>query len=178
MRAAIKTITFLNLLVFALLPVTAMGQAPAVPQFQDDLLDHLQGSWIATGVSSGRPATFLIQSEWILNHQFFHISQRQEDAGAASSFKFEADFYIGRDEAQKQYVAHVLTVFGGADSPIGTGQRNGNELILSFPRPQGEIVYHFAWQPASNDWRLTALNKGSIFVDLTVKRKADSVSAK
>jgi hypothetical protein len=173
-----KTHTLIFLLVLALLPISAGGQVPTAPGFQDDLLDHLRGSWIATGESSSRPATFLIHSEWILNHQFFHVSQKQEETGAAGSFKFEADFYIGRDEAQKQYVAHVLTVFGGADSPIGTGRRDGNDLILSFPRPQGEIVYHFAWQPASNDWRLTALNKGKVFVDLTVKRTADPASAK
>ena len=173
-----KTHTLVFALVLALLPIAVKAQPPVVPEFHDDLLDHLQGNWIATGLSSGRPATFLIQSEWVLNHQFFHVSQKQEGVGGASGFKFEADFYIGFDAAQKQYIAHVLTVFGAGDSPTGSGKKSGNDLTLSFPRPQGEIVYHFDWQPASKTWKITAMNNGSAFIDLTLKRKTDSGSAK
>lgn len=165
MLRAIGTVAFVLFLTLSL-----GGQRLNNTTLQDDLLDRFVGHWDLTGTLNGNPTKQSMDSEWVLNHQFLCISQKESANGRRP---FEALFYIGYDNAQSQYVVHLLTVFGGSNSPDGTGTKKGNELRFSFKRPTGEIAYRFIAGPDPRTWRILATNAGKPFLDLTATRRAE-----
>lgn len=169
-----RTLLRAILRICSILPIVAlcgsmlMAQAPSARTFQDDLLDHMLGTWQLTGTVSGKPDKQTLEAEWVLGHQFLQLHQK--DLAKTGPFTFEELLYIGYDKDRKLYVAHILTVFGGGDAPVGSGNRSGNELSLVFERPNGTIAYRFTWRPDSNTWHILATNSQKEFLDLTAVR--------
>ncbi len=165
----VRFVATVSILLLLASSMTAQGPRP----FQDSLLDHLVGHWNVTGTRNGRPMRQTINSEWVLNHQFLQVLQKQDPAAG----NFQASFYIGNNPGKQQLAAHLLTTFGGGDAPIGSGEVSGNEFSLTFPRPKGVIAYRFVWQPESKSWHIVATNAGNPFLDLTAVQQTGGGSA-
>jgi hypothetical protein len=170
----------LALLILAL-GLTAFPQTKPEPQdgpnrpFHDDLLDNLQGQWTLKGMIVGHPGDAELDAAWVLNHQFLKVHEK----GAAvipGRPLYEADVYIGYDNASERYVAHWIDIYGGRFSEtLGYGARSGNSIKFVFEYPDGPFHNTFTWNPDSKSWRFlleqkNAEGKWSVFADRTAVR--------
>jgi len=64
----------LALAVFVLLQSPMAAQIS--PEWTDDLVDHMVGSWKLTGQVLGHEAHHEVQVEWVLNHQFLRVHEK------------------------------------------------------------------------------------------------------
>ena len=107
----------LYVLVIALLlvPLATTNQDVDGPTrvFRDSLLDNMTGTWNLAGKILGRNANHLLEVEWVLNHQFLRIHEKDENSSANVAVPYEAMIMIGYDNASDRYVAHWNDVCGG-----------------------------------------------------------------
>jgi hypothetical protein len=123
----------------------------------DDLLDHLAGTWKATGQMQGQPLVHTFQVEWTLNHQFLHL----HETDAAAKPAYEAHVYIGFDNMSERYVVHWIDVFGGRYSEtLGYGKRTGDTIRFLFEYNDGPFTNTFTWDPSKRAWRFVLESKG------------------
>ncbi len=121
--------------------------------FRDDLLDNLQGQWKLTGPVMGKLAELRLTAEWVLNHQFLRIQEKVVNL-APSEPRYEADVYVGYDNASERYVAHWLDNYGGRYSEtLGYGSRSGDQIRFTFEYPDGPFLNTFMWNPQAKTWR-------------------------
>src|SRR5262249_55705592 len=66
---------------------------------QDPLLDQMVGSWKLTGKVVGRNAEHSVDAEWVLNHQFLRIHEKDETPAKEGSVPYEAFIMLGYDNA-------------------------------------------------------------------------------
>ena len=120
---------------------------------QDDLLDHLVGSWKLEGTLLGRPAHHRLDAEWVLRHQFLRVHQD-------GSPDYDALVFIGFDNASERYVVHWLDIFGGRVSEtLGYGTRAGNTIHFVFEYPDGPFHNTFIWKPDTGTWQMVLETK-------------------
>jgi hypothetical protein len=157
------------LLALLFLPVATISQDLDGPThiFRDTLLDNMTGSWNLSGKILGRPADHLVQGEWVLNHQFFRIHEK-DSTGANVAVPYEAMVMIGYDNASDRYVVHWTDVYGGRFSEtLGYGTQVGNEIRLVFEYPDGPFHTTFRWLPDAHrwQWRMQSRDKTGKWVD-------------
>ncbi len=144
---------------------------------RDDLLDRLRGAWTVRGAVHGRPQALRLTAEWVLNHQFLRIHE-VDAAPAQGRPAYEAEVFIGYDNASERYVAHWLDVFGGRWSEtLGYGTRSGDAIRFVFEYPDGPFHNTFTWNPASGTWRFLleqkdAAGRWTVFADQTATATA------
>ena len=89
----------------------APGRHPAdLPQpldgtnriFQDDLLDHMTGSWTMTGSIIGAPLKHQVDVHWILNHQFLEVHELDTALLEGGGPAYEAMPIIGYDNTSER----------------------------------------------------------------------------
>lgn len=141
--------------------------------FQDPLLDHMAGSWKLTGTIVGRKANHQVDAEWVLNHQFLRIHEKENATSDGSSVPYEAIVMVGYDNASERYVAHWMDVGGGRYSEtLGYGTRVGDEIRFVFEYPDGPFHTAFRWDAKTQQWQwlMRARNNSgwSNFADLTL----------
>ena len=143
--------------------------------FHDELLENLQGKWKVTGTIMGKPRVMDLTAEWVLNHQFLFV--RERDAAAIEGKQaYEALIYIGYDNTSERYVVHWIDIFGGRFSEtLGYGTRSGNSIEFVFEYPDGPFHNTFAWNPETKTWRFlleqkNAEGKWTMFADQTASR--------
>ena len=147
----------IGLLGSALLLVScvAFSQSPDGPShvFHDDLLDHLAGKWQLTGQIAGRKATHQVEAEWVLNHQFLRIHERDSAPAVNGNSPYEAMVFVGRDDMSERYVAHWMDIFGGRWSEtLGYGTRTGDAIDFVFEYPDGPFHTTFRWVEDKKQW--------------------------
>lgn len=170
-------------LVLALLflPLSAISQELDGPThiFRDTLLDNMTGPWNLTGKVLGRNADHLVEGEWVLNHQFFRIHER-DNSSSNVTVPYEAIVMIGYDNASDRYVVHWTDVYGGRFSEtLGYGTQVGDEIRLVFEYPDGPFHTTFRWLPDAHrwQWRMQSRDKTGKwvdFADLTLTRLKSS----
>jgi hypothetical protein len=143
---------------FLLLGVSAaISQERAPMSFQDDLLDRLVGTWKVKGVVHGNVSNQMLQADWVLHHQFLRVSQKSRENVAHRDFPFEGVFFIGYDDSEKRYVAHLMDVFGGRDSEsIGYGKRTGDQVSFEFKQPDGLVTEEFTYAERLKAWHIVS----------------------
>jgi Protein of unknown function (DUF1579) len=120
--------------------------------FHDDLLDSLEGRWKVSGTIMGRPREMELNSKWVLNHQFLRVDEK-DAAATAGKMPYEAQIYIGYDNASERYVVHWIDIFGGRFSEtLGYGTRSGNSIKFVFEYPDGPFRNTFTWNPEEKVW--------------------------
>lgn len=140
--------------------------------FHDDLLDNLQGHWTLKGTIVGHPGDAELEAAWVLNHQFLKIHEKGT-AVIPGRPLYEADVYIGYDNASERYLAHWIDIYGGRFSEtIGYGTRSGNSIKFVFEYPDGPFHNTFTWNPESKTWRFLLeqkndFGKWGVFADRT-----------
>ena len=140
------------LLIAALTPMHALAQG--LPEWHDDLVDHLAGAWTITGQVMGRDAHHDVQAEWVLNHQFLRIHEKTATSAPASERRYEAIWFLGYDAVSGRYVLHLLDVFGGRYSEtLGYGTRDGNAIRFVFEYGDGPFHTTYRWSPETGAWQ-------------------------
>lgn len=170
------------LLASLLLPLSTISQELDGPThiFRDTLLDNMAGTWNLTGKILGRTADHVVQGEWVLNHQFFRIHEKDQNTTANVTVPYEAMVMIGYDNASDRYVVHWTDVYGGRFSEtLGYGTQVSNEIRLVFEYPDGPFHTTFRWLPEAHrwQWRMQSRDKTGKwvdFADLTLVRLKQS----
>jgi hypothetical protein len=93
---------------------------------------------------------------------------------AGTDSPFEAFFFIGFDDKNSRYVANLVTVFGGKFGGSGYGERDENDLTLTFEDSHALIKEQFTWDPDSKSWHIVSWvekdgKKEQPHIDLTAK---------
>jgi hypothetical protein len=148
---------FAAFLVFAfiLLPNSAVSQDFDGPHhvFSDPLLDNMTGAWNLTGKVMGRSADHVVEVEWVLNHQFLRIHEKDRSPAATGAVPYEAMIMVGYDNTSERYVAHWNDIYGGRFSEtLGYGTRSGNDIRFDFEYPDGPFHTTFRWLAESHQW--------------------------
>jgi uncharacterized protein DUF1579 len=175
--------TFLiQLCLVAACAAAMFAQAPALDgpnhPFQDELLDHMQGSWRLTGTIARSRAEHSAEVDWVLNHQFLRIHEKAAGPTAGGRPAYEAMVFVGYDNASERYVAHWIDNFGGRFSEtLGYGKKAGNAVEFVFEYPDGPFHTTFRWQPENATWQWEMRQKNSAgqwvpFADMTLTRSA------
>jgi Protein of unknown function (DUF1579) len=141
--------------------------------FRDQLLDNLVGDWKITRKFKTRTAENTASIEWVLNHQFLLIKMKDVN----NPPQYEANIYVGYDNASDRYVAHWIDVFGGRFSEtLGYGTRSGNIIKFVFEYPDGPFLNTFTWDPNKKSWTFLMQQKDqsgkwTLFAEDTLVRK-------
>jgi hypothetical protein len=165
-----------------LIPASAISQDLDGPKhvFRDPLLDNLAGTWNLKGKILGHDADHIVEAEWVLNHQFLRIHEKDQNSAANVAVPYEAMIMIGYDNASDRYVVHWNDVYGGRFSEtLGYGTQTGNEIRLIFEYPDGPFHTTFRWFPDSRHWtwHMQTRDKTGKWVDfaeLTLVRAKES----
>jgi Protein of unknown function (DUF1579) len=142
-------------LLLLLLPASAVTQDLDGPThiFRDSLLDNMVGTWNLTGKILGRNADHLVEVEWVLNHQFLLVHEKDQNSAANVTVPYEAMIMIGYDNTSERYVVHWNDVYGGRFSEtLGYGTQAENAIRLIFEYPDGPFHTTFRWLPDSHQW--------------------------
>ncbi len=119
--------------------------------FEDSLLQQLAGDWTMTGAVRGRPVSYRLHVEWVLDHQFLRLDMRDVAAPPA----YQAIVLLGVDNRSARYVAHWIDVFGGRFSEtLGYGRRDGDAVRFTFEYPDGPFHTTFTFDPTARAWRI------------------------
>jgi hypothetical protein len=143
--------------------------------FKDALLENMVGNWKLTGKVMGRKADHTVRAEWVLNHQFLRIHERDNLPARAGEVPYEAIVMVGYDNTSDRYVAHWTDVYGGRFSEtLGYGTRVGNEIRFTFEYPDGPFLTTFRWKPDVEQWEWLMRTKDKTgqwteFADLTLE---------
>lgn len=133
--------------VLAALLATAAVAAPADEEF----LDALRGSWTMSGTVMGQPVHYRAIAERAIKGAFLQLHM----VDAARPPQYQADVYLGYDAKAGDYVVHWLDEFGAAGARVvGTGRRDGQRLVVSFPYADGAFRDTFTRDPATDSWTL------------------------
>jgi len=136
----------------AALSVIATGQQPQ-PTFHDELLDHMQGSWVLQGKIGSKETTHDITVDWIVEHQYLRIHEVSRDKNAKGEPGYEAMVFIGWDQATSRYVAVWLDVWGGVSKQtVGYAARSGDDIPFFFTDGSSGIHTTFAYDRKANAW--------------------------
>lgn len=165
-----------------LVPFIAFPQSKTEPLdgpnklFHDELLDNLQGQWTLKGTIAGHLGDADLDAIWVLNHQFLRVHEKGT-ATIPERPLYEAEVYIGYDNASERYVAHWIDIYGGRFSEtLGYGTRSGNNIKFIFEYPDGPLHNTFTWNSASRSWRFLLeqrndAGKWGVFADRTAVKK-------
>jgi uncharacterized protein DUF1579 len=168
-------------LILVLLSSVAFSQDKPAPldgpnrTFHDELLDNLQGKWKITGIIMGQPRDMEITAEWVLNHQWLFIHERDSKTVEGKQ-PYDALIYVGYDNASERYVVHWIDIFGGRFSEtLGYGVRSGNSIKFTFEYPDGPFHNTFTWDAPSKTWKFyleqkNAEGKWKMFADQTASK--------
>jgi len=138
--------------------VALCEEQPAVVEIpkqvlQDELLDRMVGNWTMTGTFEGRPVNHGVEVDWVLNHQFLRIHERDLGTPKVGDIPYEAIVTVGYERAAKRYVAHWLDAFGGGAATLGYGERAGTAIEFLFGYPGQPWLTTFRWKPETKSWQ-------------------------
>ncbi len=171
MNTAIRVVSILLLLS---LPAVAEQQG-----VQDELLDHMVGSWLMSGTIDGNQVSHDLVAGWVLGHQYlrFHELAREVDSDGVPAY--EAIVFIGWDQATSRYTCLWLDVTGsGAQFPEATGYAEPavDELAFDFAIGDDSSIHTtFTYDRESDAWHwLIEIERGaehSTFAQVSLTRQ-------
>jgi hypothetical protein len=147
--------------------------------FHDSLLDNMEGRWTLTGTIAGHPAQHTVDAEWVLNHQFLRIHEKDNNSAKDGTTPYEAIVMVGYDNTSERYVAHWTDIYGGRFSEtLGYGTRTGNDLRFVFEYPDGPFHTTFRWKPDAGKWEWLMESRNNAgqwrqFADVTLVTRKD-----
>ncbi len=147
-----KTILIVTLFVF-LMASPLWAQQPTL---RDPLLDHLTGNWILRGQLAGKETVHDVTAAWVLNHQFVRIHEVSREKNTSGQPEYQADVYVGWNQASKEYGCVWLDVWGSVTpQSIGRAKPGGDEIPFLFRDKNDKVVFHttFIYNKASDTWQ-------------------------
>ncbi len=165
-----------------LVSVLMLLSLPAVAEvqgIQDELLDHLVGSWVMQGTIGGDRVTHDLVGEWVLGHQYLRFHEVARGLGSDGTPAYEAIVFIGWNESVGRYTCLWLDETGsGAQFPEGTGYAEPavDELAFVFDTGEDSAIHTtFTYDRDSDAWRwLIEIERGtkiSTFAQVTLTRQ-------
>jgi len=162
-------------LLFTLLSFPILAQQPTL---RDSLLDHMTGNWLLQGKIAGQDIVHEIDASWVLGHQYILIKETSHEKKADGQPSYEANVYIGRDQAPGEYICVWLDVFGGiSPQSIGRSKPNGNEIFFIFRDSSNADNFHtkFIYNKSNDKWQwlMDNIDNGQPrpFADVKLTRK-------
>jgi hypothetical protein len=133
----------------------AIAQSPQ-PTFHDELLDHLQGKWVMSGIIMGQPNTHDIDAQWVLNHQYLCFKETSREKNAQGQPDYDAAVYFGYDQATSRNLAIWLDTWGGfGKATVGYATRKEDELHFHFRDDKGGDFHSvFTYDRKSDTWKV------------------------
>lgn len=126
-----------------------MSSGPASTDADNAFLDAMTGDWSMDGVTMGKPTRYALRGERILNDGFVRLALRDK----AKPPQYQADFFLGYDKNQHDYIGHWLDQYGAAGARVvAVGQRDGDTLVLLFPYAEGALRDTFTYTPGKQSW--------------------------
>jgi hypothetical protein len=148
------------------------------PTLKDSLLDHITGNWLLQGKIARTNTVHDIEANWVLGHQYVLIRETSHEKNTNGQPAYEANVYIGWDQASGDYVCVWLDVYGGISSQsIGRSKPNGNEISFVFRDSSNTDNFHtkFIYNTSSDTWQwlMDNVDKGQLkpFADVILTRK-------
>jgi len=138
--------------------------------FQDELLDKMAGHWKLTGTIRGHSVEHTVEAQWVLNHQFLQVHEKDTAAPKGTGPAYEANVMIGYDNVSERYVAHWIDVFGGRFSEtLGYGTRSGDQIEFVFEYPDGPFhtTFRFLADKKQWQWKMRKKNSSGNWVDFS-----------
>ena len=165
-------------IIFSLVVLVSFSIKAQQPTLKDSLLDHITGSWLLQGKIAGQDIVHDIEANWVLGHQYVLIKETSHEKNNSGQPSYEANVYVGWDQASGEYVCVWLDVYGGiSPQSIGRCKPNGNEISFVFRDSSNadnfhtKFIYninHDTWQ-----WLMDNVDKGQLkpFADMKLTRK-------
>ena len=139
-------------LVTAFLSLPALAQTPT--EWQDELANHLAGSWKLEGTVMGSNAHHDVQADWVLNRQFLRIQEKTAADAPATERRYDSIWYLGYDSVSERYVLHLMDTFGARFSEtLGYGTRDGSQIRFVFEYPDGPFHNTYRWNLKEDCWQ-------------------------
>jgi hypothetical protein len=136
----------LALAVFVLLqsPLAAQNS----PEWTDDLVEHMAGSWKITGQVLGHEAHHEVRAEWVLNHQFLRIHEKTAADAPKSEQPYEAIWFLGYDSVGERYVLHLMDILAGDFQRLSaTASATATRFVSFSSIPTAHSIRPFAGIP-------------------------------
>ena len=125
------------------------------PPMQDTLLDHMTGRWVLQGSVAGKETTHDVEAVWVLNHHYVRIHEVSREKNAHGQPAYEAEVYIGWDQAAGEYVCLWIDVWGGAGpGTIGRAASGRHEIAFLFRDANNAVDFHttFVYNASERLW--------------------------
>ena len=157
-RAAVCVALGVPAAAWAQAPVTAAGapeaseasEAPGAHDAGSSLLRRLDGKWRMSGDVRGKPVTYDMVAQPVLQGRFTALRMKDVQVPA----QYEAAVYVGYDKASETVIAHWMDSFGPTSSiPHGTGQIDGNTIQFIIPYSTGPFRNTWRYDPATASWQ-------------------------
>lgn len=134
-----------------LLPISLAAQGP--PEWRDNLVDRMAGTWKLEGQVMGREAHHEVHADWVLNHQFLRIEEKTAAGVPGTERPYAAFWFLGYDSVSERYVLHLMDVFGARYSEtLGYGTREGNQIRFVFEYSDGPFHTIYRWNSEKDTW--------------------------
>jgi len=106
------------------------------------------GNWKLTGNVMGRAAEHSVAVEWVLNHQFLRVHEKDNAPATNDRVPYEAMIMVGYDNTSDRYSLIGMTSSAGVfRKTLGYGTRSGDEIRFVFEYPDGPFHTTFRWNP-------------------------------
>ena len=146
------------------------------------LLNHLAGDWVLTGVLGKNTPVHDVHVEWVLNHEYMRLHELSREKKANGDPAYEAIILISWDPKAQEYACLWLdNTEGGGLSAEGIAHAKRQRLEIPFVWMQSgaeSLRNTFAYNPTLDKWRWTIDNitkgKTDRFGDVTLTRAASS----
>ena len=165
-------------IIFSLVVIVSFSIMAQQPTLKDSLLDHITGKWVLKGKIAGQETVHDIDANWVLEHQYVLIHETSREKKSNGLPSYEANVYVGWDQALSEYVCVWLDVYGGISSQsIGRSKPNGNEISFVFRDSSNADNFHtkFIYNTSSDTWQwlMDNVDKGQLkpFADVILTRK-------
>jgi hypothetical protein len=125
----------------------------------DELLDHLVGTWRITGTMRGEPLAQTAVATRALHGRFVEI-RVTDGTPLIDGTPYEAVYFIGSPEPGR-FVLTLLDVFGAAFSAVpGLGTREGDAIVFEFAYASGPWTWRWTFADGAWEHEQTYLEDG------------------
>ncbi|MCX6285637.1 MAG: glycosyl hydrolase 53 family protein [Bacteroidetes bacterium] len=145
--------TFIITTLFYFITFQCFSQQPTL---QDTLLDYITGRWVLRGNIAGQATVHDISAEWVLNHQFVLIRETSHEKNAKGEPEYQANVYVGWDQASSEYICIWLDIWGGfTPQSVGRAKREGDSIPFLFRKNDNTTDFHttFVYDKKTGTWQ-------------------------
>ena len=151
---AVRTLPALAAIFMLCCPVVAASQGQGL---EDELVEHLIGSWVLEGTIAGQETTHDVTIEWILQKQYIRMHEIAREKDADGKPAYEAYVHFGWNPDLQQYACLWLDITGGnglVGTAIGHAVKEGDSLPFVFDDGTGSAIHNtFVYDRVTDTWQ-------------------------